>query len=80
MNGLLQSLFHAGEFRHRLPSVFFQPTPGCGLRRIVYSIECEKEEKASEHSEAFFDSFASVFCCLRKMRRWRKQATPMQKA
>lgn len=41
MNGLLQSLFHAGEFR-----------------RIVYSIECEKEEKEDAPMEKAGDTDA----------------------
>ncbi|CAE7220777.1 UBP12 [Symbiodinium pilosum] len=41
MNGLLQSLFHVGEFR-----------------RIVYSIECEKEEKEDAPMERAGDTDA----------------------
>ena len=46
-------------------------------RRIVYSIECEKEEKdIADFLELPLSSWESV----RRMRQWKERETPMQKA
>ena len=73
MNGLLQSLFHAGEFRLELClATDFDKHTRPVLRRIVYSIECEKEEKDTLSRSVAEPACHTIAC--------RKEDAPMDRA